>query len=235
MTYEELKNQLENTANTSVEEKGEYVYVTFDKYIETETLLNTVKVIYDYEKELFKNKQKVNVIVHAKEFNIEKLEAWFKMALEDEDICDPVMCLNLFTLIKGYNTLSEKFFSSEDVYVNSIEQLLDIKLDLKTQLNRISKNLAIYFVSIIKYANKLNITLTDNPVKIKNIYHIFLCMGDILTLSGILNQCDDFKISDTVLIYDGMNYLMSILEKSSLGIKMLDKFLGDNNGDCTAK
>lgn len=231
MTYEELKTQLQGTANTSIEEKDGYLYVNFDKDIETDNLLNTSKVIYDYEKELFKNKEKVNIVVRAKDLETEKLEAWFKMALQDEDLCDPVMCLNIFDLIKNYNTLSEKFFENKDVYINSIEQLLDVKLDLKEELLTVTTKLAIYFVSLIKNVNKIKYNFTDNLKKVENMYEIFLNLSDFFSLSNIVSQAKDFNMSDCIYVCDSMTYLMSILEKTTNGLDMMEMFLKGKNSD----
>lgn len=237
MTYEELKAQLQNTTNVSIEEKDGYLYVNFNENIEESVLLDTTKSIYYYEKELFKNGKKINIIVRAKNLNTETLEAWFKSALRDEDLCDPVMCLNIFDLIKNYNTLSEKFFENENVYINSIEQLLDIKLDLKEELSIVLTKLSIYFISLIKYVNKVNVSFGENTKKIENLYEIFLSFGDFFSLSSIVAQAKDFNMSDCIYISDSMKYLMSILEKTANGINMMEVFLkGKNsNDDSTTK
>ena len=229
MTHEELKAQLQNTTSVSIEERDGYLYVNFDKEIEKDVLLSTSKIIYEYEKELFKNKEKINIIVHAKNLDTEKLEAWFKMSLVDEDLCDPVMCLNIFDLIKNYNTLSEKFFENENVYINSIEQLLDIKLDLKEELSNVSTKLAIYFISLIKNANKIKFAVNDNIKKVETMYEIFMSFGDFFSMSNIVAQAKDFNMSDCVYVSDSMTYLMSILEKTTNGLDMMEMFLKGKN------
>ena len=68
-------------------------------------------------------------------------------------------------------------------------------------------------------------------------YQIFLNLGDFFSLSNIVAQAKDFKMSDCVLVYDRMLYLMSILSKTSNGIDLMDMFLKgkDINDNSTSK
>ena len=231
MTYEELKTKLQSISEVTFEEKDSHVYVTFSDTIELNALLDTTKMIYGYEKELHKNKQKVNIVIRAKSLETEKLEAWFRMALQDEDLCDPVMCLNIFNLVKNYNALSENFFENNDIYITNIEQFLDIKLGLKDDISRVSTKLAKYFISLIKYAHRTTINSGESVQKIENLYSILLTLCDVFTLSGIVAKAEDFKISECVLVYDAMTYLMCIMDKTKTGINLMEMFLKGKNSD----
>ena len=65
-------------------------------------------------------------MLDIKSLSLDDKVAIIKIALNCEDVTDPLMIMNLINLVKVYNTLADDYFESPDVYVNSVEDFLDL-------------------------------------------------------------------------------------------------------------
>lgn len=104
-----------------------------------------MKEFYDFE-----ISQKTTYKLDLKHTSVSNKIAAFKYSLTRDDIINAQMILNLYNLVKIYNTLDDEFFASSNIYINSIEELLDIKLELQSELKNFAKTISMYFVSLFK-------------------------------------------------------------------------------------
>ena len=171
------------------------------------------------------------IMVDLKGLPIDIISEAIKYSLTREDLRDSLMILNIFNLVKIYNTLDESFFEDKNVYVSSIENMLDIKLSLRNEIKAFSKKLSIYFISLFKSYNKLSFNPLDTHIELPNIYSTIILSSDILTLSGIFSTSEPFSTSECVYIDNSFKYISSLLTKNFMTINFMDDFFkGLNDG-----
>ena len=226
-----IVNKYQNV--TSIEEKETLLKVNVNSNIDKQTLKELLTEVYALEKEL-SDKNENNIGINLKGLNTELLVCAISYSLTLEDLSDPLMILNIFNLIKIYNTLDQSFFENADIYVNSIEDLLDLRLELQEDLDTFIKQFSIYFISLFKSYNKLTYTPLDKHKPLPKLYKALFMSSDFLTLSGIFSVAKPFSTEECVYLDDAVECLINLQVKGQLGIN----FLGDlmerqQNDGCT--
>ena len=112
-------------------------------------VLDSYEELRKYNTNAKKGKEAV-MMVNLKHASVEKKAEIIKGALQYDNLADPLMLLNILNLVKVYNTLDDTYFQSEDIFVNSVEELLDLKLAIVPELKEFSKKIAIYFFGLVK-------------------------------------------------------------------------------------
>lgn len=193
-----------------------------------DNIVAKLEEIYNLENE-YKDE---TIMVDLKGLPIDIISEAIKYSLTREDLRDSLMILNIFNLVKIYNTLDESFFEDKNVYVSSIENMLDIKLSLRNEIKAFSKKLSIYFISLFKSYNKLSFNPLDTHIELPNIYSTIILSSDILTLSGIFSTSEPFSTSECVYIDNSFKYISSLLTKNFMTINFMDDFFkGLNDGN----
>ena len=147
-----------------------------------------------------------------------------KAGLENENLSDPLMLLNILNLIKMYNTLDDSYFSSPDVYVNSIEELLDLKLNMSKELKAFTRKLSVYFLSLLKSYNKLTYTPSDEHIELPNIYdQLFLAM-DLMTMAGMFSKVTDISTDELIYIDNAYVFMSSMVLKEASSANLVNIF-----------
>lgn len=194
---------------------------------------DTCKNPIDIIKEIYSFQESDNeylIMINIKKIALEQKVQVLKYALTYEALQDPLMLLNILNLVKTYNTLDDTYFESNDIYVNSIEELLDLKLELGKDLKEFSRKLSIYFLSLIKSYNKMSFTPADEHIKLPNLYSAIILSTDFLTLSGIMAKTNNINIDDLIYIDNAYIYMSSLLTKGMNSTLLIDEFLTDNEG-----
>lgn len=216
---QEFIESLKNINGVDVEE-SDIIKITFHNSLSLEDVEKSLSCIYDYENTL----DNVNVILNLKELEVELLAECFRYSLAREDLRDPVMILNIINLVKIYNTLDDSFFADENIYVKSIEDLLDLKLEIHSELKEFVKKLSMYFVSLFKSYNKIIFTPLDNHKKLPNVIKAIFLSTDLLTLSGIFASSEPFNTADCCYVEDSLIYVSSLLLKGSMSVNLMESF-----------
>lgn len=225
MSATELVNQIESEfVKCEVLEDG--MIVSVKDGIDKDTLLNDLKLIYDFE-----SSEEAIVFLNLKGLNTSLLTEAIKYSLTREDLRNPYMLLNIINLIKIYNTLDDSFFANEKIYVSSIEDLLDIKLDLTSEIAEFQKKLSIFFISLFKSFNKTQYEPLDKHIDLPDIYRNIILSLDILTLSGIFSVSEPFSTSECIYINNANVYLTELLARGSLSALLMNNLLGEMNGN----
>ena len=217
--------------STEVQEKGTtFYYIKPHSTILKDEMIELLGQIYDIENdETFKDV----FILKFKGLGIDLITEAFRYSLSREDLKNPSMLLNIINLIKIYNTLDDSFFENEDVFVSSIEELLDVKFEIHNELQQFIRQVSIYFMSLFKSYNKTTYSPLDNHIKLPSIYaKIFLSL-DLLTLSGIFSVSPKFTTDDCVYIEESMLYISNIMRKNIIAMGLMNTFLkGIEDGNC---
>lgn len=223
------KNMLSNTYNLKIE--NESIYISFIDTINNVDLLENLKIIYDLEANLYAKNEKFDINLNLKNLSIELITKAISFSLKYENLADKNMILNIINLIKIYNTLDDSFFIDDNIYFNSIEDFIDLKLELKDELEAFIRQLSIYFISLFKSYNKLTYTPQDTYIKLPNVYSIILLSLDFLTLSGIFSISKSFSTNECVYIENSLAYITTLLQKNILSIDLMNSFFGKHSDD----
>lgn len=222
MTKEELLKIIDNEF-VEINDTNKFE-VSVKDGISEDKLLEILKIIYDYE-----NDSNNLVYLKLKSLSSELKTKAIKYSLTREDLRNPYMILNIINLIKIYNTLDDSFFNDDRIYMSSIEDLLDIKLDLSEELEDFQKKISIYFISLFKSYNKISYEPLDKHISLPNIYKNIILSLDILTLSGIFSISKPFSTEECTYIENAHIYLNELLLKGYLSAQLLNNFLGESN------
>lgn len=230
----EIVNELKNiiSLNTyNLETKDESIYISFIDSIDENTLLENLKSLYDFEANLYTKNEKFDINLNLKNLSIELVTKAISFSLKYENLTDKNMILNIINLIKIDNNLDDSFFIDKNVYFNDIEDFIDLKLELKDELEAFVKQLSIYFISLFKSYNKLTYTPQDVYIKLPNIYSIILLSLDFLTLSGIFSVSKPFSTGECIYIENSLAYITTLLQKNTLCIDLMNSFFGKRSDD----
>jgi hypothetical protein len=229
MTKEELVKAISG-AFVEVLEGEKDLTVNVKEGIEKDSLLTVIKEIFDYETET-----KEIVYLNLKGLNVSLITEAIRYSLTREDLRNPYMILNIINLIKIYNTLDDSFFNDSKIYVNSIEDLLDVKLDLTNELKKFQRQLSIYFISLFKSYNKFSYEPLDKHIELPEIYKNIILSLDILTLSGIFSVSEPFSTEECVYIDSAIIYMNELLMRGAISTKLFSSLFGENNDSNNGK
>lgn len=222
---EALQNLITKYTDITIDETEALIRIKVNQNIEKQVLLDLLSDVYTLENQLIKDKQDTNIGIDLKGLSTELLVAAISYSLTYEDLADPLMLLNILNLVKIYNTLDTSFFENQDVYVNSIEELLDLKLDLQEDLDKFTRQLSIYFISLFKSYNKTNYTPLDKHMPLPRIYKALFVASDFLTLSGIFSVSKPFSTDECVYLDDAIDCLVNLQLKGQFGITFLNDLI----------
>lgn len=222
-----MTNTLFEVSNADIiiekqEDETQVFTITPHTDITQEDLLSLVQQIYDREiDEEFKD----TILLHLKSLSSELKAEVLKYAFTREDLKDPLTSLNIFNLIKIYNTLDDSFFEDENVWFNSLEDLLDLKLLIHSELKQFVRKFSIYFLSLIKSYNKMTYTPMDNNIELPQIFKTLFLSMDFMTAAGIFSVSSPINTDELLLVSDPIRYLSEMMVKNCIGIKLLNDFL----------
>lgn len=149
---------------------------------------------------------------------IDKLPTEFKISiirksLNNFNLVDKICILNIFNLVKSWNSFSDSYFKNKYIFSDSIEEFIEIKLACKNELNNFKTNLVKYFISSIKsYVIQLNST---KLIELPNIYLIIL---KLLSISDIAKLMQDYPVNtdDCGLNVHGIDIVDSFINKTRI-------------------
>ena len=177
-------------------------------------------------KQIFDREQvegSINIDIDIKNLDFETKKECLKYAISREDLNNSYFILNIYNLIKGYNTLEQSYFDSKDTIAKDIEELINLKLELKDEIKNVINKVSFYFLSILKTYSKFHFSSFDTLVPMPNLYKNIIMSTDIGTLCGILNTCEDLNIKDCVYIQDSVLYLNTLIAKTNLSFDIMSK------------
>lgn len=210
------KDEIDSICNTiktafDNEEKSPIsVIVRFDENIDTEDLKVCLEVLWKNENE---SNHSIDILI--KNLSYEKRREALRIALKTENLSNKIFLMNVFCLIKGYNTFDEAYFENEQVFLNDEVEFLDIFDDLEEEINFVTTKLAEYYVSMLKTCNLVEaVNNNPNAVEMEKLYVFLFSMLDVTVMAKILSSVKDPSIWETkkIVLYS-LNYLGQMAEK----------------------
>lgn len=195
--------------------------VTFDVSTPQDLVLFVVKRINDFEATFdTRNPEQASglpiIQIDAKQCNTRVIVELLDYAMHREDLVNTSLLLNIFNVIKLYNTLSESYFESPLSYIKSIEEFIDIKSALAPTIREVSTKLAFWYLSALYSLHRTEITVVDKVEKMPNLYHYLLLTSDLFTLSGIFSKGENINTQDLVLVDYAYVYIVELSNRLSL-------------------
>ena len=191
--------------------------ISFSDSIAVNEIVDIIKKVNDIEIE-----SGLTIFINLKPLNIQKIQEIISSLLKHDRLSNASILFNIILLLKTYNTLEDEFFNNKNVYYSSLEDFLDIKNGLKSDIKELNTKLSIYFMSIFRSLNKFEFSFIDNPVQIPELYKNILLSVDVFTIGGILSNNNGFTDKDMLMIKDSYGYVSEITSK----IKTTDMLFG---------
>ena len=191
--------------------------ISFSDSIAVNDIVDIIKKVNDIEIE-----SGLTIFINLKPLNIQKIQEIISSLLKHDRLSNASILFNIILLLKTYNTLEDEFFNNKNVYYSSLEDFLDIKNGLKSDIKELNTKLSIYFMSIFRSLNKFEFSFIDNPVQIPELYKNILLSVDVFTIGGILSNNNGFTDKDMLMIKDSYGYVSEITSK----IKTTDMLFG---------
>ena len=203
-------------------ESEEGVKIEFNKAMDASTIVGMLAQLCEAEEQYYSDNNKLaNVVYNLKGLSVDTLVEVMKFALSRETLINSSIILNINLLINGYNTLDDSLFESEAVYVEDLEQLLDLKLDLVEEIKVFYNTLTMWYLSCLKSAFKVEYTYLDTAVKVPMLYKRILSSSNVLTLSQIMSKSTGINVDDLVLVENAYPIVAEIVSCSSLANELL--------------
>ncbi len=206
------------------EAKQQSIVVRFDEKISVEDLLVILKRFWEFE---VASNHTIDILI--KNLSYEHRKAALGEALKTTQLRNPIFLMNVFCLIKGYNTFEDAYFEHEQVFLNDEVEFLDIFDDLETEIGEVTKRLAEYYVSMLKTCNLIDgVENNPNTVRIESLYEYLFTSVDVVILARILSSVKDPTIWETKkIVYNSLGYLGAIAEKFVFTNSILNVFSED--------
>lgn len=203
------------------EAEQQSIIVRFDEKISVEDLLVALKRFWEFE---VASNHTIDILI--KNLSYEHRKASLGAALKNAQLKNPIFLMNVFCLVKGYNTFEDAYFEHEQVFLNDEVEFLDIFDDLEEEIAIVTKQVAEYYISMLKTCNLTDgIANNPNTVKLEPLYeHLFISM-DVIILARILSSIKDSSIWETKkIVYNSLGYLGAIAEKFVFTNSILNVF-----------
>ena len=191
-------------------EKQTIITVRFDSNIAETDFLESLKLLWTYEVDSDNN---IDIIIKNLSYDYRKKA--LSLALKTPELKDLNFLMNVFCLIKGYNTFDESYFNHEKVFINDEVEFLDIFDDLEKEIEEVTKNIVEYYISMIKTCNLIEVS-EDNPnaIKLDNLYVYLFNSFDVTILAKLVSSIKDSSVWETKkIVINSLNYLGQIAEK----------------------
>ena len=213
---EKIQNLLNDIVkNANKEEQIEHVLVIEDA--DFEKLKNTLDEITEFESSWIESDDASSVIFSTSLKNISsnnKIKCILH-AMENDNTVDQWMLLNLYNIIKGYNTFADEYFDAEEVYFNSLVELMDALAEIKEddRYNAFLKNICVYYLSILKTVGITSGKKLESAEVLPLLYQRILFMSDFIAMSNIMNKSAAINTDELKVINGAYVYLLQLSQK----------------------
>lgn len=148
-------------------------------------------------------------ILEIKNLSIEDKIKCFRFFLNCDCITNYSAISNLFILINGITSIDDESLNDVRVFFNDLEEYVDIKLELKQEIEQFKRKLLEYYLGVIQ---GLNVKLPELKVHITNTHYNILHLANPMFISKImLEQLKNIDVSsvkptfNAESIYDKIN------------------------------
>lgn len=198
--------------------------ISFEYSLNADDICSVLGLILYLEETEFKDKQS-SLSISLRGLDTSKLIHVYKYLLTRDSLINPTIIINISLLLNGYNTLDDSMFSSKDVFETSLNQLIDVKLELKQDLKKLQNTLAYWYLGCIKYMSKVEYTYLDDVQKMPSLYHLLLLSLTFMSISSIIQKATDIDWNNLPIVENAYFVISQLSLKSSIDSKLLSVIL----------
>ncbi len=133
-------------------------------------------------------------IVEIKKLKTEDKIKCFKFFLNSDVITNHSVISNLYILVNGISDIDEDIENDDRAFFNNLEEYVDIKLDLKEELDLFKKKIVEYYLGILK---GLIVKIPELKVHITNTHYNIFYLADPCFISKMMvEQLDNVNVKD---------------------------------------
>lgn len=124
-------------------------------------------------------------ILEIKSLGIDDKIKCFKFFLQSDVIMNYSVISNLFILLNGIAGIKDRLSEDNRIFFNNLEEYVDIKLELKEEIEIFKKNLLMYYLGVVE---GLNVKIPELKIHIPNTYYNILHLTNPLFISKIMTE-----------------------------------------------
>ena len=122
-------------------------------------------------------------ILEIKSLSTEDKIDCFRFFLKSEVITNYSVISNLFMLVNGITSIDDELLNDTRVFFNDLEEYVDIKLELKKDIEEFKKKLLEYYLGVVQ---GLNVKLPELKVHITNTHYNILYLANPIFISKLM-------------------------------------------------
>ena len=210
---------------------GEDTKIAF-KDISTEDLIKCLDYIYEYENtfEYSKAESRLpNIVVDIKRLSIEAKAEALKYSMSRLDLVNASMIMNIFAVAQGVSSLSPEYFANEEVYFNSIVEMVKVKSAITEEIRVFCTTLSKWLLSAISSSSITEYSVIDEPQKLPKVFEAIFLSYDLIALSNFINNSDTISTDDLYLVENAFCYVSEMCAKTLAGVTLLNNFLSSTD------
>lgn len=112
---------------------------------------------------------------------------FLKSAIKDEGLRNVNVIVNISLLLKRFNGFDDEIFERDDVYFDSMVELIDAKLELQSDLDDLRKKIVGLYLSVIK---SLVVKNDEQSRDICDLYFLLMRVLSVYDISLMLQRID---------------------------------------------
>lgn len=132
-----------------------------------------------------------NDVFYLKELSYKEKKSFLTYAIDSKGLKNSNVIINISLLIKQFSNIDETIFERKDIYFNSLMELIDLKIDMKQQLDDLREKLVKYYFGIVK---SIIVKNEEQSIHLDNLYfhlmHI-LSINDISLMMQKISEVED--------------------------------------------
>ena len=205
---------------------GSFETVVFDPSMNVDDLKSCFSAIIKAYDNLNLDSSKEDQVIPQPVFNLrglntEVLAEGMKVLLKCETISNASLLLNVYNLVKKYNSFDSGFFESESNWFVDAEQFLTIKRITNAECQEFINKLSLWFLSALYSMHKVEYTMMDIPQNMPLTYHYFILISDFFTISALLAK-SKIDLNDMKLVNRAYMYIGELSTRTALSFKLME-------------
>jgi len=122
-------------------------------------------------------------ILEIKDLTTEDKIKCFSFFLQSDIITNSSVISNLFMLVNGISSIDDDVLNDSRVFFNDLEEYVDIKLELKKEIDNFKKKLLEFYLGVVQ---GLNVKLPELKIHITNTHFNILYLANPTFISKLM-------------------------------------------------
>lgn len=214
------------------ESSDDTVEIIFDPSLEQDALIKNVTALYEREEQVYNMTKVCRVSMVLKNHSTENIIAVLKLAMNRLTLVDTSSIININLVINGYNSLEDEVTNNSYIFSNNIEQIVDIQLELASEIAELKDKIVYWYLACIRSAHKVEYTYLDQAVNLDNLYKLILMTNNVMNISRLIfNSKEVIDLGKLPLINEAYNIVMNFSATSAINNTFLNLLLNKFGND----